>query len=298
MKIKRALLLGTVSLFSGLSVLQAQISIQLISTFHLPTENESFFTGQINDSDVLAGSVIPTAGVVEGFYAEVDGRVSAPFHEPDDTVGFTSAIGINNHRVICGRYDDGASLTTKGFVLIDGNYYSYVAPVEGYVTATTINSINDARNFVGEYIVNGSTGGAYAKIDGVFTPLPAPGVLPEATGINNLNQIVGVYSDDPISGIYHGYFLDSDETLTSFDFPGAASTIPNAINDAGFIVGSWYDGHKTHGCLIQLPSTFISYDVPGALSTQFTGINNNGKICGTYFEHGKNHGFIAQGVTE
>ena len=297
MNTRRALIFGTVFLFSGLSLLQAQISIEPVSIFRYPTD-QVFYPGQINDSDVLVGSVLTSPGVVESVYGKVNGRVSAPFHEPDDTIGFTSAFGINNNGVICGRYDDGKTGTTKGFIRAAGNFSSYVAPVQGNVTGTTINSINDAKNFVGEYIVNNSTAGAYARIDGVFTPLPVPGDFPEADGVNNLNQIVGVYSTDPISGIYHGYFLDSDSTLTSYDFPGALSTVPGAINDAGIIVGYYYDGHMSHAFLIQLPSTFISYDVPGAQATQFTGINNNGKICGIYTQHGVAHTFIAQVVTE
>jgi uncharacterized membrane protein len=131
-------------------------------------------------------------------------------------------------------------------------------------------------------------------IDGVFTTLPIPYYFSGATGINNLNQIVGDYTTAPGSLDFHGYFLDTDGSLTTFDFPGAERTEPAAINDAGFIIGSWYDGVAHHGFLIQLPFMFISYDVPDTVDTILTGINNNGTIVGTCWKGRKPHGFTAE----
>ncbi len=277
--------------FGGLSVGQAEITIQLINLFRYPAPDSGLITGQINDSNVLVGYAHFETGI-EGFYSHSGVPFSAPFREPDDTGELTIASGINNHRHICGYYADGVDFTNKGFVRMGEIYFSFVAPVQGSLSATLIQSINDADNFVGSYI--GSSNGAFAVIDGDFTTLPIPGTYPEATGINNLNQIVGYYTDDPLGGAYHGYFLDTDGSLTTYDFPGAERTEPTAINDAGFIVGFWYDGVATHGFLIQLPSTFISYDVPGAAYTEFTGINNNGTICGWSTNYRKPRGFTAQ----
>jgi uncharacterized membrane protein len=135
-------------------------------------------------------------------------------------------------------------------------------------------------------------------IDGVFTTLPIPFYFSAATGINNLNQIVGEYTTKVGSLDFHGYFLDTDGSLTTFDFPGAERTEPTAINDAGLIVGTWYDGVATHGFLMQFPSTFISYDIPDTINTILTGINNNGIVCGTCWKERKPHGFTAQIETD
>jgi hypothetical protein len=284
--------------FASLSVAKAEITIQLVDTFRYQGEDDAVITVQINDSNTIVGS-IGSGTTIEGFYVSADGRVSAPFHEPEDTVNHTLASGINNDGVLCGYYGDGVSI--KGFVRMGERYASFVAPVEGEVTATRIYSINDAGNFVGSYIeVPAVSAKAFgARIDGGFTTLPIPGALEEARGINNLNQIVGDYSylTHGDGFIYHGFILNPGGLLRDVDFPGAKRTIPMAINDAGFIVGSWFDGVATHGFLFHLPSTFVSYDVPGAANTMFTGINNNGTICGIYGVP-PSRGFIAQIQTD
>jgi len=292
--------------FAGLSVGKAEITIQLVDTFRYRGEDDAVITVQINDSNMIVGS-IGSGTAIEGFYFSADGRVSAPFHEPEDTANYTIASGVNNYRDLCGYYNDGVSI--KGFLRMNERYVSFVAPVEGEVSATQIYSLNDAGNFVGSYI---EVPAVYAKafgarIDGGFTTLPIPGAVEEARGINNLNQIVGDYSylTSGDGFIYHGFLLNPGGLLRDVDFPGAKRTKPMAINDAGFIVGSWYDGVATHGFLFHLPSTFISYDVPGGANTMFTGINNNGTLCGTYGDarelhprRGPSRGFIAQIQTD
>jgi hypothetical protein len=301
MKKRTRLSLVVCLFFAGLSVGKAEITIQLVSLFHYPgPDSGGLVTGQINDSNILVGYAHFKSGI-EGFYSHRGGQFSAPFREPDDTGALTIAKGINNHQALCGYYRDGVDFTTKGFVRMGERYSSFVAPVQGQVSATLIYSINDADNFVDSYNkVTFVTAKAFAVIDGVFTTLPIPGALEQARGINNLNQIVGYYSylTSGDGFIFHGYLLDADGSLMNVDFPGAKRTRPMAINDAGFIVGSWYDGVATHGCLIQLPSTFISYDVPGAINTIFTGVNNNGTICGTYRDARTSRGFIAQIQTD
>jgi uncharacterized membrane protein len=287
--------------FAGLSVGKAEITIQLVDTFRYRAEDDAVITVQMNDSNMIVGS-IGSGTAIEGFYVRADGRVSAPFHEPEDTVNYTIASGINNDRVLCGYYGDGVSI--KGFVRMGERYVSFVAPVQG-LSATHIYSINDADNFVGSYDIYLRSPKAFAVIDGVYMYLGIPGAVSEARGINNLNQIVGDYSYHTIENFYYGFFRDSDGSLMNVVFPGAQRTKPMAINDAGFMVGSWDDGVAIHGCLIQLPSTFISYDVPGAANTMFTGINNNGTICGIYWvarelhpRRGPSRGFIAQIQTD
>ena len=54
------------------------------------------------------------------------------------------------------------------------------------------------------------------------------------------------------------------------------------INDAGQIVGSYYDtSHNIHGFL-KSGGSFTRIDVPGATYTYSSGINNAGHIVGNY----------------
>jgi hypothetical protein len=73
---------------------------------------------------------------------------------------------------------------------------------------------------------------------GVYTTITDPlgnannGVV---NGMNNLDQVVGWY-DNGTGGPMHGY-LWQDGLSTTIDYPGAAQTILNDINDSGVILG-------------------------------------------------------------
>jgi len=78
-------------------------------------------------------------------------------------------------------------------------------------------------------------------------PLRAPPGGTGALGINDMGQIVGVYSN--ASGT-HGFLL-SGGTYTTLDDPSATTgiTVADGINDTGQIVGSYYIGSVKHGFL-------------------------------------------------
>ncbi|HEY1582016.1 MAG TPA: hypothetical protein VGF73_02830 [Chthoniobacterales bacterium] len=158
------------------------------------------------------------------------------------------------------------------------SFKTYDAPVPN-VSGTTVDSINNAGDFVGIYTVSGGSAAfAYASIDGPFITIPLGDNLPEASGINNLTQVVGSYGD---STGFHGFLRDPGETITAtIDFPGAVQTVPLAINDAGYIVGYWTDNRTSHAFVIHLPDIFLSYDAPGVIGTSFSGINSSGLISG------------------
>src|SRR5689334_21181761 len=71
-----------------------------------------------------------------------------------------------------------------------------------------------------------------------FTTVDVAGATVTAiTGINTTGDMVGWYSN--VAGGYcpcHSFSL-KDRNFTFFDYPGAASTLANAINDSGLIVG-------------------------------------------------------------
>jgi hypothetical protein len=269
-----------------------ELSVDLLTTFEYPRPVYTLAgTGQINDKGEYVGQLLQGSTVL-GFTGNVIGSFSHPFAEPDDTLGFTSPSGVRDGGEICGRYD--ATGATHGFFRRGASFKTYDAPVAN-VFATTINSINNSGNFVGLYTVSGGSAAfAYASIGGNFITLPVSGNLPEANGINSLDQIVGDYGES--SGAFHGFLRTSDGTFTMpIDFPGAFQTVPKAINDSGYIVGFWTDNRTSHAFVIQLPDTFLTYDVPDALGTAFTGINSAGLILGNYTDRQRKvHGFTAQ----
>jgi probable HAF family extracellular repeat protein len=125
-----------------------------------------------------------------------------------------------------------------------------------------------------------------------FTPID----VGQPFGINNLGQIVGITGTGN-----HGFLLETDGSLTTFDVPGALSTIAYSVNNAGQIVGGFQDstgaqGFHAHGFLYS-GGSFTTIDVPGATSgtTVAGGINDANQIVGWYYDGTGAHGFLYSG---
>src|SRR4029077_10119872 len=159
-------------------------------------------------------------------------------------------------------------------------------------TFTYVESVNDAGDYCGVTILPDT---AFVNIGGTVTTFGVPGADGTgAYGINNLDQVVGVYS---IGSNNFGFRRDADGTFDfPFAVPGMAYTALRGINDRGWMVGSVAEisGGLTHAVLFASQSEFVVYDYPGAAFTYFTGINNAGFICGTYEDSTGVHGFIVQ----
>ena len=72
------------------------------------------------------------------------------------------------------------------------------------------------------------------------------------------------------------------DTFTSFDYPAATMTHAQAINDAGDIVGTYWDAANLAHGFLRSGGKFTSIDFPGAKQTWSFGINSNGDISGYY----------------
>jgi len=92
-------------------------------------------------------------------------------------------------------------------------------------------------------------------------------------------------------------------SLTTIDVPGASSTFASGINDAGQVVGSYfeYGSGYPHGFL-ESGGSFTTIDVPGAFYTMPGGINDAGQVVGGYADvggypdtSGPSHGFLESG---
>jgi probable HAF family extracellular repeat protein len=112
-----------------------------------------------------------------------------------------------------------------------------------------------------------------------YTTIDYPGSTgTTAWGINNLGDVVGVYSLPDKTN--HG-FLWSGGKLSSIDFPGASGTDTWGINDHGDIVGDYTINGVTRSFVLT-HGRFVPVDVPGATLTAMAGINNSGGLVGIY----------------
>jgi hypothetical protein len=95
--------------------------------------------------------------------------------------------------------------------------------------------------------------------DGAFTTFDAPGAQGTKAGtgfggdpvINPAEAITGTYFTGNFPAVaVHGFLRAPHGTFTTFDAPGARSTVPFGINPAGVITGNYVDaGNVTHGFL-------------------------------------------------
>ena len=95
----------------------------------------------------------------------------------------------------------------------------------------------------------------YVYSGGNYTTLDVPGsTLTEAFGINNRDQVVGLYSN----GTSTEGFLYSGGTYTTLSFPGNTDTQAWGINDRGQIVGLYFNS-------VSVPGPAIGAGLPGLI---------------------------------
>jgi hypothetical protein len=239
-----------------------------ITTFDPP--NSTSDAQSMNDSGTVAGGFVDANGA-HGYLRASDGTITT-----FDPTGSGTQIEI---------------------------IYPYQINASGAVTGTYIDN-------------NGVRHGFLREPSGSITILDSPGAGTSAEqgtellGINASGTIAGGISVGTVNGVVgtsHSLVLATDETDTIFDPPqsGAHSSLAEAINDSGTVVGTYRDANLVrHGYLRQPDGTFVSFDDPNAaqlplsitdLGTNPRGINANGTVVGFYADaNGVRHGFIWQ----
>jgi probable HAF family extracellular repeat protein len=252
---------------------------------------------------------INSTGQIVGYYTDASNRASGFLYsngtyttviDPSAT-GDTVAYGINNAGQIVGRYFDVNPNGLHGFFYSGGTFTTLDDPLG---TGTVANGINNADQIVGWYEDGFPHGFLIDPTRGVFPPyftlddpLAITGTF--ATGINDLGQIVGYYFGGVGNSGTHGFvaipnaqgvysYITLDDPLAHRD------TVPNGINNAGQIVGSYVDASNHEHGFLYSGGTFTTLDDP--LATKGTlawGINAAGQIVGEYVDASGVHGFLA-----
>ena len=139
--------------------------------------------------------------------------------------------------------------------------------------------------------------GTYTYLPDYYEPPGHPGYAFTLRLINDSGIMTGNAYDS--NGVNHGLMLnESLSVFRVFDYPGAASTNPYGINNAGDIVGMYTLPDGTQHCfLCKRGSTFMNVDPPGAATSGWPAavmINNKGGICGSYVDSatGVTQGFL------
>ena len=195
----------------------------------------------------------------------------------------TNLFAINDKRQYVGASIDANG--TNHAIYFDGNTLSLLDP-DG-VVGTNFSfalSLNLQGEIVGGYVdtLNVSHGFLYSR--GNVTTIDYPGAAGTfAFGINDRDEIIGIYSD---SSGQHA-FLRRDGAFKTIDLAGGVTT-PFSINDWGEIVGQYENVANTtgHGYLELNNGKFTTYDAPQAPpnSTFFISINNFNHILGAWLD--------------
>ncbi|MGQ0760937.1 MAG: hypothetical protein ACT4OT_02790 [Acidobacteriota bacterium] len=133
-----------------------------------------------------------------------------------------------------------------------------------------------------------------------FTQFEFPGAISTtARGINNRGLIVGTFDSESDNGhgFRHGFIYDG-ANFTQLDHPNAVyGTVASGLNDAGRIVGWYWDRYGYPHGFLYFDGSFTPIDFPGSFygATLARGINNRGDIVGVYDGFLEiAHGFIYQ----
>jgi hypothetical protein len=263
----------------------------------------------INARGQITGPYTPSEnqGESNGFIRDELGKIT-PFGVPG--YSYTSPRSINGKGEIVGSAGRPAFIRSA-----DGQFTTFTVPGSGTATQVVATSINDESDIAG-YVYDSSTQTAHGfarAADGTVTEFDAdsaPPVYTTPSGINNIGQISGSYVVSTAQGfVSHGFLRDATGKITTIDPPGSTSTGVGAINNNGFVVGSYTDaGGFFHAFVREPGGGIIVFNMPGAaavattkndkaVATGFgaTGINDAGEVIGYYYDsHSREHGFLAK----
>jgi probable HAF family extracellular repeat protein len=267
----------------------------------------------IDEAGDTVGAYFDSLDVEHSFVRSSQGTITT-FDPPNSSSG---AQSINDSATVAGGFVDvnGA----HGYLRApDGTFTTFDPTGSGTLIQIVVPfQINASGAVTGSYIdIYGVRHGFLRDPSGNITILDAPGAGTAAyqgtdlLGMNANGTIVGGIDVGTVNGVVgtsHSLVLTTDGPYTIFDPPqsGAHSSLAEAINNSGTVVGIYRDANLVrHAYLRQPDGTFISFDDPEAaqlplsdtdLGTIPRSINANGAVVGFYADaNGVRHGFIWQ----
>jgi len=160
-----------------------------------------------------------------------------------------------------------------------------------FPAATSSQLYDFADGIAGGYYAFGSSETAFYFKGITNHTLNVPGATASyVAGINAAGHMVGGFND---SKGPHGFLYDGT-TFVTLDDPAASvyGTSALGINDAGLIVGTYYDiNDVAHGFLYE-DGSYTNFDCPNSTATNAAGINASGQIVGFCWYNSTYHGFI------
>ncbi len=240
-------------------------------------------TYAINNSDVIAGDYLDSSGAQHGMLLEGRKLVTADRSDCSTTPGVgVTFYGLNNKNKAAG-WCQNASGVYIGFTYSKGKFTDISIPG---ATSVSANGVNDKDEVVGYYVDSSGAEHGFLLAGAKLITLDVPGGGGTvAWGINNHGLITA------FGGSGSFYTKDEGKHWTSFSDPKATSTIIHTPNNAGEIVGTYFDSNANVHMTFFTGDKYYEYDDPNGGSTKGDGINDKVEIVG---RHGSIAGFIAK----
>ena len=216
-----------------------------------PVGTNYSFALSINTHGDIVGGYFDAANLAHGFLYS-DGNVTS-IDYPGSTGTF--AYGINNNREVIGVYADTAQLQ-HAFSLRKGVFKNIDLP-GGVLTVPF--SVNNFGEIVGEFedAAGEPVGHGYLQLSGrKFATYDAPAAPANSTfliSVNNFDQILGAWID--ANSLTHNFLLTLGHSQ-NFNLPkawGATNVSAQTLNDAGEIVGYYFDAQQVQHGFIAIP---------------------------------------------
>jgi hypothetical protein len=235
------------------------------TTFDAPTADSSIIPVGINPAGEITGYYFGADFQDHGFLRRHDGTFIT-FHVPAATGEgqYTVPTSINPGGEIAGYYVD-TNTVTHGFLRAhNGTFTTFDAPGgPGSIPFGSQLSINPEGEIAGSFCDAAGCHGFLRARNGTFTAFDVSTTCCIGTGVSAINPsgvITGGYSNRDFNSsdlfVIHGYVRTPDGTITTFDAPGAGTSLdqgtnPVSINPSGEIMGVVIDSNQTsHGFLL------------------------------------------------
>jgi hypothetical protein len=190
------------------------------------------------------------------------------------------------------------TLAASAFAQLPTKYLSFDAPGAGtgYGQGTFPTSINQDGWVAGTVISSSNVAfGFIRRRDGSFIQVFPPNSSQSfIAAINDSDQVAGSFYGPTAT---NGFVRSGIEKYTVLAVGGAFATIAAGINDAGVVVGYFYEsgGRGSGGFLWSAQNGYTLFEVPGSVpnTTSAFAINGAGSVVGTYEgTDSYSHGFV------
>lgn len=223
-----------------------------LTTLDDPNGTSTAVTGiNFNGAIAVVGSYVSSSGNSVGFRYAPKTKTFTDIPSPEGSISSYSG-GMNDRGWIVGSYQDSNGIY-HGFLLQGKKYTTLDVPTAIGSQAYGINNAGDATltwlNSRGTY-----EGALYNYKSKKYKTINVPGAGhggSEASFINNEGDITFWWFDS--SGLIHGA-LRHGGAFYEFDYPKAAETYPNGINDRNTFVGQYQD--TVNGAVSSFKATF------------------------------------------